>query len=142
MVVMMLISILAAISYPSVNSGLDSLRINSAAGSVSAFLSSALNFAERRQDAVEIVISKANNRLTAESVHRGYMRRLDIPQGIAIQEILPQSPTFEEPERRFILLPGGTVPRVGVMLVGASRNRRIVSVDPISGATIVETPPQ
>jgi len=140
--VMLLISILAAISYPSVNSGLDSLRINSAADSISAFLTSALNYADRRQDAVEIVISKATNTITAESVRRGYLRKLEIPEGIHIQEILPPSPSIDEPERRFLLLPGGTVPKVGVALIGSGQKRRIVSVDPISGATIVERPEQ
>src|SRR5262245_18180418 len=63
-IVVALIGLIAAISFPAVSSGIDSLRMTSASTSIVAFLNSALNRAERRQEPVEVVVSIADNHLT------------------------------------------------------------------------------
>src|SRR5579859_4946969 len=57
LVVMSIIGLLAGISYPSVAAGIDSVRMRSATDAVSTILNGAVDHAERRQQAVEIVIA-------------------------------------------------------------------------------------
>src|SRR5262249_4116931 len=56
MVVVLLISLMVAISIPAVTSGIDSLRLNAATKSVVSFINSGLVRAGRRQQVVEITI--------------------------------------------------------------------------------------
>ncbi len=60
-VVVALISLMVGISYPALTSGIDSLRLNAATNGVVSFLDYGLSRAERRQQVVEIIISKADN---------------------------------------------------------------------------------
>ena len=61
LIVVTLIALVAGLSYPSVASGLDSLRLRSASDAIVAFLNTALDRADRRQQAVEIRISPREN---------------------------------------------------------------------------------
>ncbi len=54
--VVAIIGLIAAISFPAVGAGLESIRLVSAADSIVAFLNSGLNRAERRQHPVEITV--------------------------------------------------------------------------------------
>ena len=49
--VVALVGMVAAIAFPSVTSGLDSVRLSSASDSIVSFLNAGLNRAERRQTA-------------------------------------------------------------------------------------------
>src|SRR5947199_152060 len=53
-VVVSLIAVLVGISFPSMASGIETLRLNSASDSVVAFINGGLNRAERRQVVVEV----------------------------------------------------------------------------------------
>jgi prepilin-type N-terminal cleavage/methylation domain-containing protein len=61
MVVMTIIALMAGISFPAVSAGIDSVRLRSATDSLASFLNAAVNRAERRQQAVEVVISPKDN---------------------------------------------------------------------------------
>src|SRR5512141_2256603 len=61
LVVMVVIGLMAAISFPAASAGIDSIRINSASQSTAAFLNAALTRVERRQEPVELVISPGVN---------------------------------------------------------------------------------
>src|ERR1035441_469987 len=63
-VVVGIISLIVGVSLPAVTSGIDSLRLNAATTSVVSFVNSGLNRAERRQQVVEITISKNENALS------------------------------------------------------------------------------
>src|SRR6516225_5000182 len=63
MVVVTIIAMLAGVSYPSVSSGIDSVRLRSATDSVATFLNAAVVRAERRQEPMELVISPKTNEL-------------------------------------------------------------------------------
>lgn len=142
MVVTLLIALLAGISFPALSAGLESLRISGAARSVSALINAGLNRAESRQEAVEFVISPAENRIQARSTDVKFRRELKIPDGVAIAGVLPP---LEEPgngSRSFFLYPGGAVPAIGVVLKNRRGDVRIVSVDPITGVPSVEAPPR
>jgi prepilin-type N-terminal cleavage/methylation domain-containing protein len=138
LIVMTLIGLLAGISFPSINSGIDSLRLSAASDSVVSFLNAGLNRAERRQQLIEIAVSKSERSLTMRSSDPGFLRRIELPEGITIVAIFPESPDEQETGRRFVLYPGGTLPRIGLELANRRGARRIVRVDPITGAPRIE----
>ena len=143
LVVVSLIVILIGISFPSMASGVETLRLNSATGSVVAFINGGLNRAERHQVVVEVTIAKRENFLSLRSTERGFERRLDLPEGIKIENVLPEVPG-EEPDtpRSFMLYPGGTVPGFGLTLVNRKGAERLVRVDPVTGVPRIENLPK
>ena len=138
MIVVSIIGLMAAISFPSVASGLDSLRLTSASESIVSFLNSGMNRAQRRQEGVEITISKTENAIMMRSPDPAFQRRLQIPEGVVISKIYPETPGIDEPARSYILYPGGTVPRFGIDIANKRGRHRIVRVDPITGIPQVE----
>jgi prepilin-type N-terminal cleavage/methylation domain-containing protein len=133
LIVVTLIALVAGLSYPSVVSGLDSLRLRSASNAIVAFLDTALDRAERRQQVVEIRISPKENLMVARAADSSFVRRLDMPAMIQIVSVLPALPLGIDEPRRFLLYPGGTVPGIGVEIATKDGHRRIVSVDPVTG---------
>lgn len=138
LVVVALIGIVAAISFPAVTSGIDSLRLTQASDGVVTFLNSALTQAERRQQVVEVVVSAAEKSLRARSADGGWTRTFAMPQGVSITHIFPDLPTGPAEERQFFVYPGGSSPRVGVEVTNARGAARLVRVDPVSGIALVE----
>lgn len=137
---MALIAIMAGISYPSITSGIDSLRLNAATQSVVSFLNSGLNRAERRQQAMEVTVDRTDNVLYLRSVDPSFVRTLNLPEGITIAKVLPEIPDQDSPTRVFMLYPGGTAPRIGVLLVNRRKVERLVEVDPMTGVPQVSKP--
>jgi prepilin-type N-terminal cleavage/methylation domain-containing protein len=142
MVVVLLISLMVSISVPAVTSGIDSLRLNAATRSVVSFVNSGLNRAGRRQQVVEITISKGENSLTMRTADPGFIQKLELPQGISITRVLPEIPENPDAPRSFMLYPGGAPPRFGLALINRRSVERIVRVDPITGVPRVENPNQ
>src|SRR5438128_7587366 len=66
-VVVAIVAILVGISFPSMASGIETLRLNSATQSVVSFINGGLNRAERRQVVVEVTIAKRENTLWMRS---------------------------------------------------------------------------
>ena len=137
-VVVALISLMVGISFPAITSGIDSLRLNAATNGVVSFLNYGLSRAERRQQVVEITISKAENALAMRSTEAGFFRKLALPEGVSITHIFPELPEQSDAQRSFLLYPGGTVPRIGVQLINRRNAERLVRVDPITGVPRVE----
>jgi hypothetical protein len=140
LVVLALISFMVGISYPAITSGIDSLRLNAATNSVVSFLDYGLSRAERRQQMVEITISKAENSIEMRSSEPGFERTMQMPDGISIVQVLPQLPDSPDLKRNFPLYPGGTVPAFGLQLINRRNVQRVVRVDPITGVPHVEAP--
>jgi prepilin-type N-terminal cleavage/methylation domain-containing protein len=139
LVVCSIIGVIVAVSFPSFSAGLDSVRMSSATGMVSSFLNSAVNRAERRQQAVEIIVSPKDNLLTMYTNEPGFERKLQMPGGISIQAVLP--PIGDEPPdspRQLMLMPGATAPGIGILLANQHGSRRIVRLDPMTGFPRVE----
>ncbi|HLJ18303.1 MAG TPA: prepilin-type N-terminal cleavage/methylation domain-containing protein [Bryobacteraceae bacterium] len=145
LVVVILISLVAGISFPSISSGLDSIRLASAANSVVSFLDSALNRAERRQQVVEVTIDPKANALVARSTEVSFERQLQMPDGILIAAVLPRLEIDDlevnSAPRRFYLYPGGSVPGFGIELATRKGTQRIVRVDPITGVPQIQKVP-
>ena len=125
LIVVAIIAVVAGISYPSVSTGLDSIRLKSAADSVSGFLSAAITRVERRQQPIEVVISPHERALILYSTEPGYTKRLELPQGIQI---------VGEDARQYLLLPGAAPPQMGIDLFSPRGAHRLVKIDPVTGA--------
>ena len=131
-----IIALMAAISFPAISSGIESLRLNSASDSIVSFLNAGLNRAERRQEPVEVAVSPKENIITLTSF--SLSRRLDMPSGVTIQAVWPKLEEETAAPRTFLLLPGGTVPRIGIEIVNRRGVHRIVRVNPMTGVPEVE----
>jgi type II secretory pathway pseudopilin PulG len=140
MVVTLLIALMAAITFPSVRSGLETLRLNAAARGMVDLFNSALNRAERRQEAVEVVVSRRDNRVWMLTSLAGSRRDFSLPDSIHIVDVLPPIEDPDDHPRTFFLYPGGTTPGVGVVLKSNEGAIRIVSVDPVTGVPSVTKP--
>jgi prepilin-type N-terminal cleavage/methylation domain-containing protein len=138
LIVLAIVGLIAGISFPSVSAGLESIRLRSASNSVVSFLNGALNRAERREEAMEIVISPNENLLVMYSAAPGFERKLHLPDGVVIEAVFPELEEPQEGSRQFLLIPGGVPPRIGVQLRNRRGSRRIVRVDPITGVPQIE----
>ncbi len=123
LIVVAIIGIMAAISFPAVTSGLDSVRLRSASDSVASFLDAAMNRAERHRVVVEVVLDPKANRLAMYSTEPGFVRTLDLPQNIALAATV---------EQRVLLIPNGTFPRFVVDLKSAHGGKRRIAIDPVT----------
>jgi type II secretory pathway pseudopilin PulG len=133
MIVVTIIALIAGVSYPSITSGLDSLRLRSASNEILSLLNTALDRADRRQQAVEILISPKQDAILARSVDAGFSRRVDFEDSIHITSILPAAEVDPAEPRRFMLYPGGAVPRIAIEISSGNGHKRLVSIDPVTG---------
>lgn len=144
-VVVAIAGLIVAVSLPSATAGIDSVRLASASGSIASFLNAAVNRAERRQIAMEVVIEPKENRLTLYSNEPGYTRELKMPDGIAIERVLDGTSEDQadpdNPPHRLLLIPGATTPGVGIQIANRHGSRRIVRLDPMTGFPRVESLP-
>jgi len=138
LIVVAIVGLIASISFPSVASGLESLRLTSATDSIVGLLNGALNRAERRQEAIEVAVSIQDNALSLTSSEPGFTRKLSMPDGVKIVAVWPKLPEEDDQPRRFLLLPGSTVPRLGVEIANRKGARRIVRVNPMTGVPDIE----
>lgn len=136
LIVVALIAMIAAVSFPAISSGLDTLRLRSASDSIVSFLNIALDHADRRQQAVEIIVSPRENTLLSRTADLGFSRNLEMPALVHIVSVLPALPntTDMEAPRHFLLYPGGSVPGIGIEISTLQGRRRLVSVDPVTGS--------
>ena len=89
---------------------------------------------------MEITVSMRENVLLLRSADGTFARKLEMPEGVRVDSVLPKSPGDSVELRHIILLPGSSAPRIGVQLVNRRGGRRIVSVDPITGVPKIERP--
>ena len=139
MVVISIIGLIAAISFPSFTAGLDSIRLTSATDAIASFLNAGLNRADRRQQMVEITVSVPENSMTMRSTEPGFVRSMSMPDGITLVRVLPVAPTGQdEPVRSFLIYPAGAVPAIGIEIANARGKHRVVRIEPTSGVAQVE----
>ena len=134
---MAIAGMILAISFPSVTSGLDGVRLQGSARRAAALLNSARARADREQLPVEIRVDLDRNRLSAVSADGRWERGLDLAEGVRIVAVMPPS---EEKVRRFVALPGVPGPRMQLQL-DTPRGRILnVSLDPLTGSPLIEEP--
>jgi prepilin-type N-terminal cleavage/methylation domain-containing protein len=140
LIVVAIAGAMVSIVLPTFSNGLENMRLSQASDSVAAFLNGGLNRAERRQQAMEITISPRENLILMRSADASFSRKLELPDGIRVEGTLPKQPGDTGDARGFLLLPGGTPPRIGVQLANRRGQQRIVSIDPITGVPKIERP--
>jgi len=140
LIVVAIIGLLAGLTFPSVTSGLDSLRLRSAADSVASFLSQAIVRVERSQEPVEITFFRGEGRLELRTFDPKFARSLKLEEGVTILHIHPEIPGDPETARSVVLPPGTTLPRLGVELINRRGQRRLVRIDPLTAMPVVEIP--
>ena len=131
--VVFIISLMAGITFPAITSGVDSLRLRTAGEEAASMLTAAMNRAERRRVAVEIAVSPIDNAMLLTSVEPGYSKRFSPGDGVTIAAVLPRVPADPRLPRRFLVYPGGSAPRLGLILANARGMRRLVRLDPVTG---------
>jgi prepilin-type N-terminal cleavage/methylation domain-containing protein len=136
-VVVAIIAVIVGISVPAVSSGIDSVRLRSATDSTAAFLNAAVVRSERRQEPIELVVFPQENVLRLYSNEPGFTRELKMPDGITIEDVLPNEREEQGP-RYLVLLPGGAVPGIGIQMANRHGSRRVVHLDPMTGFPRVE----
>ena len=139
MVVAAIIGLIAAISFPSASAGIESVRLVSATDSVATFLNAAVNRVERRQQPIELIVSPRENRIWLYSNEPGFTRELQMKDGIIIEGVLPPVEEDADGARRFLLMPGATIPGIGVQIANRRGAHRIVRLDPMTGFPRVES---
>src|SRR5947207_7237795 len=139
MVVAAIIGLLAATSFPSASAGIESVRLVSATDSVATFLNAAVNRVERRQQPIELIVSPRENRIWLYSNEPGFTRELKMADSIVIEGVLPPVEEDADGARRFLLMPGATIPGIGVQLANRRGAHRIVRLDPMTGFPRVES---
>ena len=137
---MTIIAIMAGAVYPSVASSLDGIRLTSSADDVVAFLNGAVERANRRQVAVEVSIDAAAGSIVLHSTEAAFERHYELPANITIQSILPElvGGSGDGKPRRFYIYPGGTAPRIGILIASRNGAQRLIRIDPITGAPKIE----
>lgn len=141
LIVMMIVSLLVGLAYPSVGAGLDSLRLRAEADRAAALLTQAMARVERTQLPQELVIDRAEGVLLLRDPSGRHARELRLPPGIRVAAVLPPV-AGEETARLLVLAPGEPFPGVGVVLANAREQKRLVRIDPLTGMAAVETPPE
>jgi hypothetical protein len=136
---MTIIAVMTAVTYPTASAVLDSLRLRSAADRVMALLNLALDRADRVQQVVEIRVSPQENAISARSMDLSLNRTIELQVPIRIASVGPSGPPQgadadpPDAQRRFLLYPGGTPPRITIELASREGHRRRVMVDPVTG---------
>lgn len=134
MIVLLIISLMAGISFPAISSGVESLRLRGAGEEAAGLFTGAINRAERRRVAVEIAVLPVDNAIVLTSVEPGFRKLYQPEGGVTISTVLPRMASADpRAPRRFLVYPGGAVPRVGVVLSNARGARRLVRLDPVTG---------
>ena len=140
LVVMALVSLMVGISFPAVSAGLESLRLRSASDEVVSFLYTGLTFAERREQVMELRISRATNELSFRNAAGDFHRTLTLPEAVTISHIEPMPAGEQAAEASIMLYPGGSFPRVSIELTNRRGAQRVVRIDPVSGTPVSEVP--
>lgn len=129
LIVVMIIALIAGITFPALAAGLASVRLNSASGSAASFLTATMNRVERREVPAALVIASKENEIQVFTAASGEKpeQKLRMPQGIFIEGGEGDAP------RRFLLQPGGAFPRVTLVLRNEKGGRRSLRIDPATG---------
>ena len=123
-VVMAIVSIVVAITFPSAAAGLDSIRLRAAADSVVGFLNTALTRTDRRQEPTEIIVTPSEGTLAMFTADPKFEKKLKLPDGIKIAGDRPL---------RYLLMPGGAPPTLDLDLSNPRGAHKIVRIDPVTG---------
>lgn len=146
LVVLAIIGVMSSIVWPAASSALDSIRLRSSADAAASLIARAAIQVERKQQPVEIIIDSEAGRIEVAGVNASEGASLTLDEGVTIAGVEPRlilAPGMDEEQpakRHFVLMPGAGWPGLKIELESARHARRLVSLDPITGAPSVSTP--
>lgn len=139
LIVVTLIGLLAGVTFPSISTALESIRLASAADQVVNFLNLATSHAERFEEAVLLEVVPNQGRLRLTGAQSGWQQELVLPASVHIRQVLPLLEGVEPAaSREFLIFPGGPPPALGLELVNDRRARRRIELDPVTGLAVEE----
>jgi hypothetical protein len=142
MIVLMVLSLMVGITYPSIGAGLDSLKLRAAADHAASLLTQGITRVERTQAPLELFLDRAAGRIALRDLPGRFVREQKLEDGLKIAEILPPLPASGEETSRLVLLaPGEPFPAIGLVLANSRGQHRLVRIDPLTAMAVVETPP-
>ncbi len=125
LVAMSIISLMLAIVFPSLTTGLDGIRLRTSVDDVAAFFNTARNQADRRQSPVQLSILPEQRSLEAASVDGAWRDRLTLPSRIEI--VLPKQIT------RFMLYPAAPSPAFRMVMGSQQGSRAGLEINILTG---------
>ncbi len=125
LVVMTLIGLAASIAYPTAAGGLAGIRLRGAVERAQTFFLQAKQYADRRQEVVQLTIDPEGNRLRALSETGRWVETLDFEDGIAVAD--------REDAHSVILFPGSPPPAFELMLSAGGSEKLGFRVNVLSG---------
>ncbi len=125
LVVMTLIGLAVSIAYPTVAGGLSGIRLRGAIEAAQTFFLQAKQYADRRQEVVQLTIDPAGNRLRALSETGSWAETLEFEDGIAV--------AGREEAHSVILFPGSPAPAFELMLAAGGDERLGFRVNVLTG---------
>ncbi len=146
LIVLALIGIMASVVWPAAAAALEGVRLRSSADAIGSLLAQAALRVDRRQQPVEIVIDGEQGLLAVIGVSRTDRREVRLDEEIRVTGVEPRlqpedgGEEGQPVERRFVLLPGAGWPAIRIELANARNARRVVRLDPITGAPEVRMP--
>lgn len=138
LIVVGIVGLMAGLTFPSFNAGLDGLRLRSAASTVASALNVAMNTADRRQLPVQVAILLSKNQVVVRAAESKRDQIFELSSGVKIKRILPALFLNEETKDRYIIVyPNGAPPQLVVELETLRGSSRKVALDPITGVAKV-----
>jgi prepilin-type N-terminal cleavage/methylation domain-containing protein len=131
LIVVAIIAIISAISFPALTSGLAGIRLQSSSGELASFLTTSMNNVERHEEAAAIVITPKSNRLDVFTAASGEKpaRSWEAPSGVTVEGGDPH---------RYLLFPGGAFPRIALVLRNEKGARRSIEIDPVTAVPRIQ----
>lgn len=141
LIVVVIVGLLAALTYPNIASGLDAIRLRTASDETATFLTQAMTRVERSEQPVELLFHRGSARMEMASVTMPHRKSETVlPEGVTVTHVYPEPPG-EVPEMvSVVLMPGATFPALRVELMNTRGQRRLVRIDPLAGVPVVEVP--
>lgn len=131
LIVVAIIAVISAISFPALTSGMAGIRLQSSSGELASFLTTSMNRVERHEEAAAIVITPKSNRLDVFTAASGEKpaRSWEAPSGVTVEG---------EGSHRYLLFPGGAFPRIALVLRNEKGARRSIEIDPVTAVPRIQ----
>ncbi len=136
LVVLALASILVAIVFPSIGSGIRTLELRTSAQRLAAAVRYTRDYAVFRQTTVQLEIDGEAGRVAIVDLQGGTKRNYEFPDSVQVASILPLQENPSSLIRKFVFTPDGATPMLEVVLSNRTREILVVS-DPLTGAAKV-----
>jgi general secretion pathway protein H len=139
LVVIALASIVLAVVFPAVGSGLNTLALRSAGTRLAAAARYARDQAVYRQKTLQFSIDSGTGEVAVAALDGSGAQRYQFPDAVRVQAVLPAEDSQRSPVRRFYFYPDGAAPDFQIVLTNSRRQLTVIG-DPLTGTTKVVEP--